>query len=223
MSNQRNAISDEEAERFNTWQAPLVEGPISAKVGEVSSGPPTAGALQALHKEAYDEGFALGRKEGKTAGYNEGIAEARQKLEQQEQQLTQLLNKLAEPLEKLDEEVEHNLVELTIQIARHLVRREFKIEPGEIVAVVRGALSALPVSARNPRIYLHPEDAVLVRNALSVSEEDSSWRIEEDLLMMRGDCRVETESSLIDASIEAKLSAIAARLLGGERGSDVDT
>lgn len=220
MSSQGGRIIDEEAQAFDTWQAPIVEGPISAKLDEAPSQPPTAGALQALQKEAYKEGYELGRKEGKSAGFNEGLSEAKMKTEQQLQTLHQLFNKLAEPLHKLDEEVEQNLVELTIQIARHLVRREFKIEPGEIVAVVRGALSALPTSARNPRIYLHPEDADLVRNALSVGDEDSGWRIEEDLLMMRGDCRVETESSLIDASIEAKLSAIAARLLGGERGSD---
>ena len=88
--------------------------------------------------------------------------------------------------------------------------------------MVRQGLSALPVASSSPRIYLHPEDAELVRSALSVSD-DTSWRIEEDLLMMRGDCRIETESSHIDASVDAKLSAIAAQLLGGERGSDADT
>ena len=90
------------------------------------------------------------------------------------------------------------------------------------MAVVREGLAALPISARKPRIYLHPEDAQLVRSALSLREAEHDWRIEEDLLMLRGDCRIETESSRIDASIDARLSAIAANLLGGERGTDVN-
>jgi flagellar biosynthesis/type III secretory pathway protein FliH len=38
--------------------------------------------------------------------------------------------------------------------------------------------------------------------------------------LVRGDCRVETESSYIDASIEARLSAIAANMLGDDRRHD---
>ena len=59
-----------------------------------------------------------------------------------------------------------------------------------------------------------------MRNALSLGEDEKSWRLEEDLLLSRGDCRVETESSYIDATVEARLSAIAANMLGDERRND---
>lgn len=217
------SVIDKDTASFETWQAPLVEGPISGKIDESPSKPPTAREMQALQKEAYDEGFNLGREEGREKGYQEGLREGQAALQDKNQILEHLLEQLAEPFKQLDDDVEQGIVELTIQIARHLVRRELKAEPGEIVAVVREGLSALPISSSSPRIYLHPEDAELVRSALSVSDDDTSWRIEEDLLMMRGDCRIETESSHIDASVDAKLSAIAAQLLGGERDSDADT
>ncbi len=221
MAAQRPNIIINEMSSYETWRAPIVEGPISAKLDESPPRPPTAAEMQTLQNEDYSEGFELGRKEGREKGHQEGIQQGENQLRGKIQLLEQLFTQLAEPFNKLDDEVEQSIVELTIQIARHLVRRELKSEPGEVVAVVREALSALPISARNPRIYLHPEDAELVRNALSLNEEDKSWRIEDDLLMMRGDCRIETESSHIDASVDARLSAIAARLLGGERDTDV--
>lgn len=208
---------------YETWNAPLVEGPITSKMNDVPPKPPTAGQIQSLQKEAYGEAYEMGRKEGREQGYNDGYKEGEYKLHEKVQLFEHILDIFSEPIKQLDDEVEQNLVELAIQIARHLVRRELKYEPGEIVAVVREALSALPVSDRKPRIFLHPEDAVLVRSALSLNEEDQNWHIDEDILMMRGDCRVETESSLIDASVEARLSAVAARLLGGERDSDADS
>ncbi|MFQ5660102.1 MAG: flagellar assembly protein FliH [Gammaproteobacteria bacterium] len=216
MSGEQTRIVAKDDSLYESWQAPLVEGPITGKLDDAPPKPPTAGEMQALQKQAYDEGFMLGRKEGREKGYAAGYNEGREKI----RLLDQLVSQLAEPLRDLDDEVEQNIVALTIQIARHLIRRELKTDPGEVVAVVREALSTLPVAARNPRIYLHPEDAELVRNALSLGDEDNSWRIEEDILMVRGDCRIETDSSHIDASIDARLSAICAQLLGGERNSD---
>jgi len=44
-------------------------------------------------------------------------------------------------------------------MVRQLIRREVKLDPGQIVGVVREALGILPISARNIRVVLHPEDA----------------------------------------------------------------
>jgi flagellar assembly protein FliH len=212
-------ISADEAEQFAEWQEPLVQGKIAT---DSDVRPPTANEMQSLHKDAYDEGFNMGRKEGKTQGYKEGRDQAVIESSQLFQKLESLFNALAEPVNQLDEELENSIAELTLSIARQLVRREIKVEPGEIVAVVREAVRALPISARNPTIYLHPEDIQLVRNALSLSDDEQTYRLEEDLLLTRGDCRVETESSYIDASVEARLSAIAANMLGDERQHERD-
>jgi len=209
-------ISADKASEYVEWNEPQVQGQI---VTANNSGvrPPTANEMQYLHKDAYDEGFNMGRKEGRAQGHKEGIAQAAAESIQQFQKLELIFNSLAKPIAQLDNELETSIAELTLSIARQLVRREIKIDPGEIVAVVREAVRALPISARNPTIYLHPEDMQLVRNALSLSDDEKSYRLEEDLLLTRGDCRVETETSHIDASIEARLSAIAVNMLGDER------
>ena len=212
-------ISADEADSYVEWQVPQVEGKIASD-NDKGVRLPTAHEMQNLHKDAYDEGFNMGRKEGKAEGYKEGKQLATAEFSESIQNLQTLLSTLAEPVSKLDDELENSIAQLTLSIARQLVRREIKLEPGEIVAVVREAVRALPISARNPTIYLHPEDIQLVRNALSLSDDEKTYRLEEDLLLTRGDCRVETESSYIDASVEARLSAIAANMLGDERETD---
>lgn len=212
-------ISANEANGYVEWQEPQVEGKIASDSNK-GIRPPTAHEMQNLHKDAYDEGFNMGRKEGKTQGYKEGHQQATAESSELIQKLKSILTTLAEPVSQLDDELENSIAQLTLAIARQLVRREIKLEPGEIVAVVREAVRALPISARHPTIYLHPEDIQLVRNALSLSDDEKTYRLEEDLLLTRGDCRVETESSYIDASVEARLSAIAANMLGDERETD---
>jgi flagellar assembly protein FliH len=123
------------------------------------------------------------------------------------------------------------IVQLVKAVARQLVRRELKADPGEIMAVVREALGALPSATRSAQLKLHPEDAKLVREALALSEGDArgggmpgaaerTWRIIDDPTQPRGGCRVETETSLIDASLESRLNAVITRLLGGSRDDD---
>ncbi len=219
MNSSKRVLPANEAADYMEWQEPLVEGVISSEFDGVMK-PPTLNQMQSLHKAAYDEGFNMGRKEGHSQGYKEGLAKAEAETRSKLQSLTSICHVLSTPLEQLDDEVELNIAELSLCIARQLVRREIKIDPGEVIAVIREAVKALPLSARNPIIHLHPEDMHLVRDALSIGEEEKSWRLQEDLLLTRGDCRIETDSSFIDATVESRLSAIAVKLLGDEQRND---
>ncbi|MFT4561009.1 MAG: flagellar assembly protein FliH [Gammaproteobacteria bacterium] len=195
------------------FELPLMEGRVVTDFGSVSNANlPTAQSLEALHKDAYNEGFELGRRAGIEKGAEE-VAEKRALLEQ-------LMAALATPFKELDAAVVNSVSELAILVAKHLVRRELKVDPGEIVAIVRETMAELPVAARNPRIRMHPEDIDTIEDALSMRDTSRSWQLVPDPLMTRGGCVVESDASRIDATVEARLAAIASKMFGGNRGSD---
>ncbi|HVN42288.1 MAG TPA: FliH/SctL family protein [Steroidobacteraceae bacterium] len=169
----------------------------------------TSGELEVLRDQAQAAGFEQGRQLGLEAGRRE-LAEATARL-------AGVLGALARPLEELDEEVEQELLALAFAIARQLVRREIKTDPAQVVGVVRDALSALPVAARDVKVYLHPEDAKLVRQHLPAEDQPRAWTIVEDAVLMRGGARVVTASSQVDARLETRLGALVAELLGSDR------
>ena len=82
------------------------------------------------------------------------------------------------------------------------------------------AMAALPLTARNVRLHLHPEDATLVRETLSVSDNERSWKIVDDPVLTRGGCKVSSDTSQIDASVERRLHNVIANVLGGQRETD---
>jgi flagellar assembly protein FliH len=214
----RSRIISDGAERtVEHWTLPAVSGPVTHDQNdEEVPRLPTAEEIAAIHQQAYDEGFNMGRREGRSAAYKE----TREKWNERTQQLRLIIDQLAEPLKTLDEEVESSLIDLVTLIGKHLVRRELKTHRGEIVAVVRDAMSRLPLAARNPRLHMHPEDTEIVRSALGLDNEQKAWQLVPDPLVTRGGCLVETDSSYIDATVEARLSATIARMLGGEREGD---
>jgi len=214
-------IKNSKENDLKRWNPPSVQGDIMPSVdAAITSRPPTADEIEQLQKQAYQEGFNLGRKEGRSAGYKE--SQQRVELEHQErtETLKSILNLLADPLSKLDDEVEKTITDMVALLAKHLVRRELKTNEGEIIGVVRHVMGHLPISTRHPRIHLHPDDLELVKNALAIGDEEESWRLEPDPLVSRGGCLVESQSSFIDATVEGRLAAQISQMFGGERQSD---
>ena len=212
------ASKDPEKTAYERWELPVVESE--------HRGPLTASDLENIQKQAFEEAWQRGYAEGMEKGRKEAVEQTRTALEQATAQLDTMLDTLTTPLEQIDREITEHLVEMVIAVARHLVRRELRTDPGQVVAVVRESMELLPTGAGNIRIFLHPEDAVLVREALSItggaSERERPWEIIDDPVLTRGDCRVKSDHSFIDATLEKRLNRIAAEMLGGEREEDRD-
>lgn len=185
-------------------------------------------ALKQGNQEGYEKGFEEGAKKGYKEGFEKGMAEGSKKayeeskdlLSEQTIEFGNILESLSEPLEELDETIENELVNLAVGIAKQVIRREIKTDVGQIIAIIREAVKALPVAAQKLTLHMHPEDAALVRKAFALDDISSPWEIIEDPLMSRGGCRVETENSKIDATVENRLAVIVATILGGERKED---
>ena len=172
----------------------------------------TVGGLVDLQAEAHKEAFQQGLEEGRLAGR----AEVRAQVER----LSGMFYDLAKPFEVLDAEVERELLTLAMALARQIVRRELKTDPTQIIGIIREAIAALPVAARDVRVHLHPEDATVVRENLAPTESERAWTMIEDPVMARGGCQITTATSRIDARLETRLGTILSELLGTERQAD---
>jgi flagellar assembly protein FliH len=204
------------------WRVPEVQSE-----GSQQRQPMTASQLEEIQNQAHSEGFQQGLQEGRDAGLKEFTRRV--------QYLEQVIQSLSKPFEELDEAVEQQLAQLAMLVARQLVRRELKTDPEQVIGVVREALSVLPVTDRNVQLALHPEDAVMIRESLSLQEggqnielapqgagfsERGGIHIVDDPVQSRGGCRVLTEISQIDATVESRLNAVIASVLGGQRSTD---
>lgn len=214
---------DHDDDQIAPWLPPAMsDGAEDERFGRATQRGVTAADLEALQKAAYEEGYELGREEGQRYGHQEALEEGRKAVAERLALLDGLLHGLQRPFERLDDEVEQQLVTLVISMVRQLVRREVKMDPGQVIGVMREALAALPVSARNVRVILHPEDAELVREVYKLGESDQQWNIVEDPTLHRGGCRVTTDNSQVDATLESRIGALVAPLLAAERNQDAD-
>jgi len=197
-------FSNTTAKAWARWQMPQMQDePV------VVEPPPPSMPLNA------EESLSLLREEARRAGWEQGLSEGRQaargELRLQADRLQHLIEQLAAPLAQAGQDVQDELVQLAMAIARQVVLRELSTQPEQIRDVVTQAIAALPSGNRHLRIHLHPEDAHLLAEHLD-AHEVASWKIIEDATLSRGGCLVDTGATRIDARLETRLNDILARL-----------
>jgi flagellar assembly protein FliH len=194
------------------WIAPELDEPVVVEPRPKYS----VAELDAIGQQAWKEGFARGLDAGTAAGLSEQRPHL-QALQQQVRHLESVLDFVAQPLEGLDELVEVQLAALACSIARHVVRRELRVDPSQVIATVRETVALLPIAARDVRVHLHPDDGFLLRERLAEPHAHRAWTIIEDPVLERGGCRVVTDDSQIDGRVETRLGAVIASVMGDPR------
>ena len=191
---------------------PVVETPVEMEevpLDEVQ--PLTLEELEAIRQEAYNEGFAAGEKDGFRSTTLKVRQEAEEALGVKLASLERLMGNLFDPIAEQDSQLEKSMVGLVEHIARQVIQRELVLDSSQIESVMREALKLLPLGVGNVRLYINPQDFEQVKALRERHEE--TWRIVEDAALQPGGCRVETEHSRIDATVETRISQIMAKLL----------
>lgn len=202
------AASHDAAPDFRRWELPDVgDGPAPPQAAAAPQ--PTVRELEALEQQARDEGRA--------AGLAEGRALAQQELRQRIAQLDAVCEAAARPLQIFDEQVARELARLAMVAAGRVVARELQLSPELVVRAVRAAADALPAAARELRVHLHPQDLVLLQE---LGAAERHWQLLADPVLVRGDCRLESGHSRLDARVETRLAAVIDAVLGEAAAPD---
>lgn len=187
--------------------APLPDSPPPAE--EVVSAP-TLQALEEARRESYDLGFEAGRQAGE--------AQTRLALEAQWQtqaaELAQRLAVLLEQARKHITQLEHHLaaevLELSCDIARQVVRHELAHAPESLRLVVQEALALATDEGQPAVLRVHPSDAQWLQAGWE--QAHPGVKLVPDDNLTPGGCKVESARAAVDASVEKRWTRAVANL-----------
>lgn len=192
------ASTTEKLSAWQRWELPAFEAGSSLAR---NIGLPTAAQLEKMQQLARDEAYQAGYAEGQQRGYAEGMQQALAEKER----LAELMRLLET---QIDEEVTQELMGLSLDIAQQVLQQSLKVQPELLLIMVREAIGSLPVFNQAAHLILNPEDAAMVREHMGEQLNHSGWKILEDPRMVRGDARLETANSQVDATIEARWNRV---------------
>lgn len=165
--------------------------------------------------EGHQAGYAAGHAEGLTAGKAQAEAMGRAEA----MLLAQTLESLEQRIAELNQTVANDLLALSIEVARQIVRQTVAVKPEVLMEVIHEALEQLPLL--HATIHLHPEDASLARLHAGDQLAHAGHRIHEDPKLERGDVVIEAGGSLLDASLEVRWRRVVDAL--GRQTAWIDT
>jgi len=206
-------LSRESVAQFERWELPVVGAVDAPDVGGAQDeGPhrPTVAEIEAIERQAREEGF--------NAGLAEGRAMAKRELAAQVARLDALIAAVERPFAALDDDVAGDLAQLATVIAERVLGYDIATRPEMMVEVVRQAVDVLPAGSRHLKIHMHPADAALVREHRSSVDHEGT--IVDDAALERGDVRLESEHSRLDARVRTRLNAVIDSVLQGQGESD---
>ena len=161
--------------------------------------PPVDGIKEA----AFQKGFL----EGKKVGFESGSQKAGPIIDS----LNRILGQLENIRQEIYQDMEKEVAQLALSIARKIVCHEIKTTRETVACVAREALGRID----NPgkiKIKLNPDDLRFIEDTQSplthFLQNFDHVRLEAEVSIQRGGCLIETDRGDIDARIEKQFEAI---------------
>ncbi len=158
------------------------------------------------------------RDQALEAGYKAAAEEMEEKLAPLSELLNEALQDIASLKNSILARAEHDMVQLTIAMAEKLLCREMKQHPDAIVDIVKQAIKTaenkaeitIRISARDHAVLKQHMSQLIqhIRETGAGEEQAVSIRIVEDSDLTPGGCVVETNTNLIDMSLETRMEAL---------------
>jgi flagellar assembly protein FliH len=234
-SRPKNVPSPNEAARANSYARFIPREELNSfaawQPGDLAGGPSPQANVQRTPEEApkidLAEQMAVQARAARQAGYQDGYRDGLVALEgfkqsyaaQMTGQIGALLESLEAELGGLQQDMARTLALTAMHLTRQIVRDELTTRPELIALVAQEALDTLLLSAKHITLRVHPDDHPLVAQGAAEVLAARGARLLSDPSMARGGCLVESDTGVIDASMETRWRRAAASL-GCDQGWD---
>ena len=190
--------SSPEAEAPSAWSPPHLGETETVTVSSIRA------TLDSARQKGYDEGFEK--------GHAEGLAKAQAITAD----LQQLWEAMAQPFARQEEALFREQCLLVSRVAAAVLERELQTEPALIEAALEKALKLLKNSAQTIEIQVNSSDVRRLEEVAPELLQNQPWRVEVDDDVMPGGCRVQVGDSIVDATLEGRLTAAIKEAVGLE-------
>jgi len=105
--------------------------------------------------------------EGKQNGFDQG----KEELDQHLLKMQEIVSQLSLQIITANEDIGNDLLNLSIELAQAMTQSTLELHPESIIGIVKNAIEQLPTMQLPLQLYLHPEDAELIKTQMGAEIE----------------------------------------------------
>jgi len=200
-------IPREEIDGVAAWQFAAVDGSDQRPALPADTAPETAPPDERVaeaREQAYAEGFRHGHDAGAQSVRDAMEASMRRTAEETAVRMAQLLRTTREHLKHSEHEISRHILEIAVDLARQVVRRELVQDPTQLQGVVSEAMSQLIDDGLPATIRMNPADLALMKGALLETVGEPAPELVADASITPGGCVLESRTNSVDATVEKR-------------------
>jgi flagellar assembly protein FliH len=114
------------------------------------------------------------------------------------------------------------VLDLSLEVARQVLRREVSLHRDAALPAVREAIALIADHAAHPRVHLSPKDFELISTELESDAIHRGCRFVADASVQPGGCRIETPQGEVDATLATRWRRVISTL-GTEHPGPLDS
>ncbi len=164
-------------------------------------------------QKGYQEGLEIAKKEAFQQAKEESFQLHEKEWNQNKSILNKIISNLTNPMHVLDEQLEHEIINLIMTVTKRLFYHELEIKPEQVLSIIRQAVKMLPTGTKKVELIVNPEDLSLIKEVL---QGENFNNIKADEKLKRGDVIFKADDAVIDASFEKRLVNIADQVFKNE-------
>lgn len=216
MASRPNILPKELMTPYQRWELAsfdeedIIPEPTAEEIAALEPPPPAISQeeLDAIREQARQEGYAEGQERGqnagRTEGYMAGLQQGQKEIIETVQHLRQIAAAFGTEVAQASETMAPEMLNLALDISKAMLKTAITTKPELLLPTISNAIHALPGLQLPALMYLHPEDATLVKEHLGEELAQNGWRLIEDPELDRGGCRIETGTNQIDATLPTR-------------------
>jgi flagellar assembly protein FliH len=180
------------------------ETPTEVTSEEIPAALPTAADIERVYAEAHQQGHAAGHDEGYQEGFRKGFEEGIAPAKAVSAQMDALFGQFEAALAELDQKIADQLLAVSLKVAEQVLMQSLRVKPELLLPVVGKAVDALHSQRDALTLFVHPDDAKMLRENSEELPESREWRVVENTSIAPGGCRVEVGAAELDATLQTR-------------------
>ncbi|MCX8070768.1 MAG: FliH/SctL family protein [Thermodesulfovibrionales bacterium] len=163
-----------------------------------------------IYKEAFDKGYSDGLKKAEQEG-KKLLDEGKKQIAEKCDRLESIINKLEVYRKDIVEQLLPDVINLSIEIASRIVRKEIELDRNIISYIAQETLSRVEERDETVTIRINPIDYDVIVEHMNRLKESSGLKnivIEPDHTIEQGGCLLETNKGEIDARIDEQIKEL---------------
>lgn len=122
--------------------------------------------------------------------------------------ITQKLNNLCLSFENDISNFEHQLyselLKIVLKISSYIIGKKIDVDQSMLINYIQKIINEHGSFLKNPKLIVHPDNKILIENTFKQFIKNYHWRFEYDNSIDLNSCKVTSENSYIDATVNAR-------------------